>query len=127
MLKISIQDSGNGIPPDQIEKIFDRFYQADSSESNENEGTGIGLALTKELVDLYRGEINVESEIGKGSTFTVKLPVSKVLFKEDEIVTVSSGKEQEPVEAIIDTAEPEKSELPEAQYRGKSQGMHRLS
>jgi len=112
--EFSIIDSGHGIPLDQIEKIFDRFYQADSSESNEYEGTGIGLALTKELVDLYRGEINVESEIGKGSTFTVKLPVAKVLFKEDEIVTDSSGKQPAPIETTIAKAEPEKSELAEA-------------
>jgi signal transduction histidine kinase/ligand-binding sensor domain-containing protein/DNA-binding response OmpR family regulator len=85
-VQISVRDSGKGIPPDQIEKIFDRFYQVASSDTREHEGTGIGLSLTKELTDIYRGEIKVESEPGKGSLFTVVLPVSREHFKPDEIV-----------------------------------------
>jgi signal transduction histidine kinase/ligand-binding sensor domain-containing protein/DNA-binding NarL/FixJ family response regulator len=85
-IKISIRDSGKGIPPDQLEKIFDRFYQVGSSDTREHEGTGIGLSLTRELTDIYRGEIKVESEPGKGSLFTVVLPVSREHFKAEEIV-----------------------------------------
>ena len=89
-IEATVSDSGKGIPADKLEKVFERFYQVSDSDTREEEGTGIGLALTKELVDLYRGEIHVESKIGKGSTFMVKLPVSKEFFNEDEIVTAPS-------------------------------------
>ena len=66
---IIISDNGVGIAKDHIDKIFDRFYQVDGSHTREQEGTGIGLALTKELIDLHKGKIETESEEGKGSTF----------------------------------------------------------
>ncbi len=90
--EISIRDSGKGVPPDQIDKIFDRFYQVGSSDTREHEGTGIGLSLTKELVNIYRGEIKVESEPGKGSEFTVVIPVSREQFNEEEIIESEDGK-----------------------------------
>ena len=74
-LKLKIQDTGVGIPEGQVVHIFDRFYQADNSSTRKGEGTGIGLALTKELVGLMSGSINVKSELGKGTTFTLLLPV----------------------------------------------------
>ena len=76
-----------------LDKIFDRFYRVSDSDSSESEGTGLGLALTKELVDLYRGSIAVESKPGKGSTFTINLPVSVQQFRKEEIVTPSSDEE----------------------------------
>jgi DNA-binding response OmpR family regulator len=97
-----------------LEKVFDRFYQAGVSDKSEQEGTGIGLALTKELVDLYRGKIHVKSELGKGSTFTVKLPVSKAQFKEDEIAIVPAETGSEPVEEYIHSNETEKIDDSEA-------------
>jgi signal transduction histidine kinase/ligand-binding sensor domain-containing protein/CheY-like chemotaxis protein/AraC-like DNA-binding protein len=75
ILEIVIADSGIGIAPAEIDKIFDRFYQVDSSHTRANEGTGIGLALTKELVELHTGTITVASELGKGTSFTVSLPL----------------------------------------------------
>jgi len=72
---IKIEDSGIGIPPGALGKIFDRFYQVDSSNTRAGEGTGIGLALSKELAELMGGGIAVESEEGKGSVFTFWLPV----------------------------------------------------
>ena len=68
-MHIIISDNGVGIAKDHIDKIFDRFYQVDGSHTREQEGTGIGLALTKELIDLHKGKIETESEEGKGSTF----------------------------------------------------------
>jgi signal transduction histidine kinase/DNA-binding response OmpR family regulator/ligand-binding sensor domain-containing protein len=84
-VEISVSDTGEGIPNEHLDRIFNRFYQVSDSAQLDNIGTGIGLALTKELVEIYRGEISVESRVGTGSTFKVKLPVSKDKFLEDEI------------------------------------------
>ncbi|SDK98468.1 Signal transduction histidine kinase [Catalinimonas alkaloidigena] len=75
MVEIVVADTGIGIPADRVEKIFDRFYQVDGSHTREQEGTGIGLALTRELVALHGGVISADSELGKGSRFTVRLPL----------------------------------------------------
>jgi len=83
--EIKISDTGVGIQKDQLEKIFDRFYQVDDSHTREHEGTGIGLALTKELVDLHKGKIEVESDEGKGSTFRLIFPLGKDHLRPEEI------------------------------------------
>ena len=80
-LIIKVKDTGIGIPEEQLPHIFDRFYQSDNSHTRKAEGTGIGLALTKELVKLMEGEITVKSPPSgnnKGSEFTVALPLTKV-------------------------------------------------
>jgi signal transduction histidine kinase/DNA-binding response OmpR family regulator/ligand-binding sensor domain-containing protein len=74
---ITVSDTGIGIAESELPHIFDRFYQADGSNTRESEGTGIGLAHTLELVKLMGGHIRVESERGKGSVFTVSLPVRR--------------------------------------------------
>ncbi len=78
-VEIIVKDSGQGIPADQIPYIFDRFYQADATLTRGHEGTGIGLSLTKELVELHNGSISVKSKEGQGSYFTILLPVSNAL------------------------------------------------
>lgn len=82
-IRLEVEDTGPGISKKDLTKVFDRFFQV---EGTEDRGTGIGLALVKELVDLYGGQISVSSEPGKGSRFKVSLPVGKNAFKEDEIV-----------------------------------------
>lgn len=73
-IQLSVTDTGIGIPVDKLAHIFDRFYQVDDSSTRQQEGTGIGLALVKELVDLQSGQIGVTSQPGEGSTFAVQLP-----------------------------------------------------
>jgi len=73
-VRFSVRDTGVGINKEDIEKIFDRFYQVDGSSSRENEGTGIGLSLVKELVELHGGTIDVKSEPGFGTEFSVFIP-----------------------------------------------------
>ncbi|KAA3655095.1 MAG: response regulator [Calditrichaeota bacterium] len=85
-LSITVSDSGIGIPPDQLSHIFDRFYRASDALAGEQRGTGIGLALVKELVELHHGEIRVESEPGKGSSFTMLLPLGRDHLTNDEII-----------------------------------------
>ena len=85
-IEIAVSDTGIGISSERVDKIFDRFYQVDSSHTREQEGTGLGLALTKELVELHKGKIKVESSEGKGSTFTVTLPLGKDHLKPEEII-----------------------------------------
>ena len=72
---IKVRDTGVGIPEDELPKLFDRFYQVDSSHTREHEGTGIGLALTKELVELHRGKINVNSKEDEWTEFIITLPL----------------------------------------------------
>ena len=89
---ISVKDTGIGIPADQLDKIFDRFYQVDSSQTREYEGSGLGMALAKELVTLHHGRIMVESTEGKGTTFTVFLPLGKEHLRKDQITEAENTK-----------------------------------
>lgn len=73
---LQVADTGIGIPSDKLEQIFERFYQVDSS-SRRYRGVGLGLALVKEIAEAHDGSVDVESEVGKGTVFTVRLPVSE--------------------------------------------------
>ena len=86
IVEVSISDTGIGIPEDKLEKIFDRFYQVDGSNTKERKGTGIGLSITKELIELHHGKISVESKLGKGSIFSFSLQLGKDYLKREEIV-----------------------------------------
>jgi DNA-binding response OmpR family regulator/two-component sensor histidine kinase len=105
MLELKVQDSGVGIPQDQLDRIFDRFYQADNSQTREQEGTGIGLSLVRELVEVYSGEIKVESAPGHGSCFTVCLPLLLADFEEIAINGPALNKDQKRENPLIDTGE----------------------
>lgn len=74
-VEITVKDNGIGMEKNQLDKIFDRFYQVDKSLSRSAEGVGIGLFLVKTLVELHGGKISIESEVGIGSTFKIELPV----------------------------------------------------
>jgi hypothetical protein len=74
-LEISVQDTGIGIKPEDQERIFEHFHQVNNSMTREQTGTGLGLALARRFVEMHGGRIWVESEAGKGSTFTFVLPL----------------------------------------------------
>ena len=81
-LEISVEDSGIGIPPDAQQKVFDRFYQHPMPGHIMNQGSGIGLSIAGEFVKMHDGIIALESEVGKGSTFTITLPLRESLARE---------------------------------------------
>ena len=74
--KIAVKDTGSGIAAVHLPHIFERFYRADSARARDSGGTGLGLAIVKEIAEAHHGTIHVESELGKGSVFTVQLPVA---------------------------------------------------
>ncbi|MCB2292759.1 hypothetical protein LGK95_04310 [Clostridium algoriphilum] len=78
-IEVSVKDNGIGIEDKYLDMIFDRFKQVDKSLSRNTEGTGVGLSIVKSIVELHGGSIYVESQIGKGSNFTVVLPSEKIL------------------------------------------------
>ena len=113
-LRITVSDTGVGIPSEKLQKIFDRFYQVDGSHTREQEGTGIGLSLTKELVELHKGTIEVESEEGKGSSFIISIPLGTDHLKPDEIVELESDKiEQIQINNILANTPVSKTNLPD--------------
>jgi hypothetical protein len=69
-----VRDTGIGISPDHLVKIFEPFWQADARERASSRGTGLGLSIVRRLVIMLAGEVSVESVVGEGSTFTVRLP-----------------------------------------------------
>ncbi|GAA6012992.1 hypothetical protein JCM11491_000931 [Sporobolomyces phaffii] len=102
---LTVSDTGVGIPQDELGKIFERFHRVQSSSKSTTMSTGIGLALTLELVKLIGGQLEVESELGKGSTFTVRLPrgyshlpIEQVDHTPEETMTTYSGRNLSVVE-----------------------------
>ena len=75
-LILKVKDSGVGIPPEHLHKVFDRYFQTENHTEQLTKGSGLGLALTKELVKLLKGEITLQSELYKGSTFIIRLPIT---------------------------------------------------
>jgi two-component system phosphate regulon sensor histidine kinase PhoR len=71
---VSVQDTGYGIPPEEVDQIFDRFFRGEAAHRSQSAGTGLGLSIVKQLLELYDGTIEVASTVDEGSTFTVRLP-----------------------------------------------------
>lgn len=123
---IQVRNTGAGIPGEKLPYIFDRFYQAQDSNTYETEGTGIGLALVKELVELHQGSISVNSEIDSETVFSIKVPLGNGHLHPDQIVTAedegatstaaeiyhesisekpTAAKEEEPAETLADAVD----------------------
>jgi two-component system phosphate regulon sensor histidine kinase PhoR len=77
-LEIFVRDDGPGIPPESLDRVFERFYRVDKARSRDQGGTGLGLAIVKHIVQAHGGEVRVESELGKGATFFFTLPKNKI-------------------------------------------------
>ncbi len=75
---VQVADSGVGIPEDELEHIYERFYRVDKSRSREIGGTGLGLSITKSAILMHRGTIKVTSIEGEGTDFTVKIPLKYI-------------------------------------------------
>lgn len=91
-LELQVKDNGVGIPADQLPHIFDRFYQVDDSSTRKGEGTGIGLALTRELVKMLGGNIDVKSQEEEGTEFTILLPISRTAEERPAIQESPDGR-----------------------------------
>ena len=92
-IELEVEDNGIGIPRNQLERIFDRFTQVESSATRRYEGSGIGLALVKEIVMLHEGTIAVESDLDRGSIFTITLPRGNVTA--DQMLAVQDEEEDQ--------------------------------
>jgi len=84
-VELSVRDTGTGIPEQELSHLFERFYRVKSAQGRTFEGSGIGLALVQELAKLHGGSVRVESQINKGSTFTVSIPLGKAHLPADRI------------------------------------------
>lgn len=102
---IKVADQGRGIPKEKMKDLFTRFYDGEYREFK-TIGTGIGLSLTRDLVELSHGTIEVESEEGKGTTFTVRLPIEASHFSPEEMQAVENAPSQ-PAEAVVEGPQPE--------------------
>jgi signal transduction histidine kinase/ligand-binding sensor domain-containing protein/DNA-binding response OmpR family regulator len=116
---IQVKDSGIGIPKDKQDHIFDRFFQTNTSSAVLNQGSGIGLSITKEFVKMHGGAIAVESEPGQGSTFIIQLPLRPAMEQADEqlpalpAATPFRENVAPPMDAAFMAATPEKlSDMP---------------
>ncbi len=98
---VKVSDSGPGMEEEELAHIFDRFFRAANTHKSDQEGSGIGLALVKDLVELYRGEIRVESSPGEGSCFTVELPAGKSQFRKNEVAVSDTNPENRGIEALF--------------------------
>ncbi len=101
---IAVRDNGEKIPEDKLEKIFQRFYQADSTSNDRNAGTGIGLDLTRSLVELHHGTITVHN-LDKGCEFVITIPLGKDHLRPEEIIT-ETDLPQETLMSLAEEPEP---------------------
>ncbi len=113
-IRLEVKDTGKGIPPEKISLIFERFYRID--ENNSKPGSGIGLALTKRLVEQHHGNIEAIGEVGKGSVFTVRIPLNPEIYQDHEITSDQEIKNESIPAPLIDV---DSIEMPKEKETGK--------
>lgn len=91
VVSISVVDRGDGIPRMHLPRLTERFYRVDAARSRALGGTGLGLAIVKHIVNRHRGRLSIDSEVGKGSTFTIHLPVAPAQAKTDRLPSTLAG------------------------------------
>ncbi|KMO70956.1 SpoIIE family protein phosphatase [Mycolicibacterium chlorophenolicum] len=101
---IVVSDTGIGVAPDEIPRLFERFHRIENVQARSHEGSGIGLALVKELIDLHGGRIDVDSEHGSGTTFTIRLPFGTAHLPPDAIASTVSRRIGAGANAYIEEA-----------------------
>jgi PAS domain S-box-containing protein len=108
LLRLDVRDTGIGIPPDEIETIFETFHQAAATTKGIREGTGLGLAITKRLVELHQGRIWVESEVGQGSRFSVEMPLRPAHETREPHVSLGGAqlRREKPLVLIVEDEDP---------------------
>ena len=121
--RLSVRDTGIGIPADKLQYIFQRFNQVDSTLSRRYEGTGIGLSLAKDIVELHRGSIAVQSVLGQGSEFIITMPIGTV----DEAAPLEELKALKPsiLSDIQDRVHTDSGDDGQAGRAGSEQGARR--
>ena len=101
IVEIRISDTGSGIPRSQQAHIFERFYQADNASGVTSAGSGIGLSLTNEIIMQHKGQIGMESELGKGTTFTVTLRLGDEHFTSEQKSTETQSTDMLPGQEVV--------------------------
>ncbi|MCU0665242.1 MAG: ATP-binding protein, partial [Myxococcota bacterium] len=124
MVELLVIDTGIGIPADKMEDIFIAFEQGDGGTARQYGGTGIGLSITKQLVELHKGTIAVQSEVGKGSTFTIALPATSAPAQEAQ-ASAKLDYMARPIDVDEETADGEEAQ--ELVQDKASQGLHILA
>ena len=89
--ELTVRDTGTGIPADELPRLFERFHRIEGAKGRTFEGSGIGLALVSELVKLHGGTIRVDSEVGRGTSFTVRIPFGSAHLPRDRVVAATGG------------------------------------
>ncbi|MCE3274704.1 MAG: two-component sensor histidine kinase [Propionibacteriaceae bacterium] len=104
-VEITVSDNGIGIPPAELDRIFERFYRVDYARSRANGGTGLGLAIVKHIAAIHGGEVSVWSQVGQGSTFTLKIPAHLHQVAPVEEHVVSPNMQGPPEQTLPDRQE----------------------
>jgi signal transduction histidine kinase len=94
MGEISVRDTGSGIPPESLKKIFDPYFTTKTADAQGQGGTGLGLSLAREVIEAHQGRIRVESAVGQGTTFTLKLPLAKPSAASEPAAARTNGQPQ---------------------------------
>src|SRR5262249_7004666 len=103
--RVEVEDTGPGIPDAELERIFDRFYQVEGSERRRQGGAGIGLSLARKLSELHGGSIEVQSSVGRGSTFSVILPLGRAHFRDEVLARRRVKTDEHPHRRASDRSE----------------------